>query len=180
VVPLGFSVTKAEEFIRSKGDWIIKHLSAVPEKRKGLIYRGRRMEPVYKNEGITFREKESDKNLEINDDIMSQFNNWMYFVAKNYIPSRTVEFANKYKFRFNRIRVKKLRSRWGSCSSRGNLSFNYKLMQFPDEVIDYVIIHELCHTKEMNHSQRFWQLVAEIIPNYKELKTILRNGTIGN
>lgn len=178
VVPPGFPINKAEEFIRMKADWILKHLNSAPPKKEGLIYRGKSMEPVYKNEGVTFREKTSEKKFKIDGDLEYLFNNWLYLIAQNYLPFRTAELADKYKFRFNRISIKQLRSRWGSCSSRGNLSFNYKLMQFPDEVIDYVIIHELCHLREMNHSPRFWRLVGNIIPNYKSLKTELRKGTV--
>jgi predicted metal-dependent hydrolase len=83
---------------------------------------------------------------------------------------RTQQLAELYGFKFNKVSVKKLKSRWGSCSSKNNLSFNYKLMHFNTKVIDYVIVHELCHLIEMNHSKNFWLLVQKIIPDYKVCK----------
>lgn len=95
------------------------------------------------------------------------YNNWLREEAQNYIPKRVRELSNKYNFQFNSIYIKDMRSRWGSCSSKKNLSFNLKLMYFNYDVIDYVIIHELCHLKQMDHSKKFWKLVEGIIPNYK-------------
>lgn len=63
---------------------------------------------------------------------------------------------------------------WGSCSKKGNLNFNWRLIQLPPELADYVIVHELCHLKELNHSQRFWDLVGQAIPDYKERRQALR------
>ncbi|HEY6906360.1 MAG TPA: M48 family metallopeptidase, partial [Ignavibacteriaceae bacterium] len=68
--------------------------------------------------------------------------------------------------------------RWGSCSASGNISLNYKLMKYRKELIDYVIIHELCHLKEMNHSKKFWKLVEGLVTEYKSLKRELKSGPI--
>ena len=67
-----------------------------------------------------------------------------------------------------RIRIKNQKSRWGSCSAKGNLNFNWKIIMAPEEVLDYLVVHELCHLKYMNHSKEFWSLVASILPNYRE------------
>jgi predicted metal-dependent hydrolase len=74
-----------------------------------------------------------------------------------------------------KISVRDQKSRWGSCSSRGNLNFNYRLSLLPRELADYIIVHELCHLQEMNHSRNFWQLVAQTQPNYKQLKKALKS-----
>ncbi|MBU0727650.1 M48 family metallopeptidase, partial [Patescibacteria group bacterium] len=66
-------------------------------------------------------------------------------------------------------------SRWGSCSDRKNLNFNWKLIMAPIEIIDYVVVHEMCHLKQMNHSSKFWNLVAEKMPDYKELRKWLKD-----
>jgi len=75
--------------------------------------------------------------------------------------------ASKYGFKFNEIRVRDTRSRWGSCSGRKNLNFSWRLCLAPQDVMDYVIIHELAHTKVANHSPEFWSIVSSIIPDYK-------------
>lgn len=69
---------------------------------------------------------------------------------------------------FARVSIKDLRTRWGSCSSQNNLNFHYKLVFLPPELADYVIVHELCHLREMNHSHRFWALVRQAVPDYRK------------
>jgi len=75
-----------------------------------------------------------------------------------------------YNFKINRISIKNTKSRWGSCSKKGNLNFSYKIALLSKDLADYVIVHELCHLGEFNHSKRFWKLVSLTIPNYLELK----------
>lgn len=82
-----------------------------------------------------------------------------------------------YNFSFNEIHIKNQKTIWGSCSRRGNLNFNYKIALIRDELADYIIAHELCHLKEFNHSENFWKLVAQTIPDHKELRKELK--TIG-
>ncbi|NCA94384.1 MAG: M48 family peptidase, partial [Sphingobacteriia bacterium] len=81
-------------------------------------------------------------------------------------------------FEFKKISIRSQRTRWGSCSQAGNLNFNYKLIYLPDKIIDYVIVHELCHLDEFNHSRRFWFLVSEIIPDYRILRRELKEITL--
>ena len=94
--------------------------------------------------------------------------------AAQYIPPRVAMYAERVGVSYGRITIRHQRTRWGSCSTKGNLNFNCLLMLTPPEVIDYVIVHELCHRKEMNHSARFWALVAAVLPNYAEQKRWLR------
>lgn len=89
-------------------------------------------------------------------------------------------YNSHYNFPFTRVTVRNQKSRWGSCSSKGTLSFNVHLVTLPEILQDYVIIHELCHLKEMNHGSDFWALVAECMPEYKKCRRALRNRTIGN
>ncbi|GIM45096.1 hypothetical protein DNHGIG_06450 [Collibacillus ludicampi] len=104
--------------------------------------------------------------------------NWYRMEAKRVITERVYELAVREGLTFNRIFIKGQKTRWGSCSTLGNLNFNWRLMMCPPEVIDYIIIHELCHLNEMNHSQRFWNLVALRCPNYKECELWLKqNGS---
>ena len=98
--------------------------------------------------------------------------------AKAYIPERVEYLAAKYGFEYEKIRITSACTRWGSCSSRKTLSFSCRLMQYRRECIDYVIIHELCHLREMNHSKRFWKDVEAIMPEYKKWERILKSWEI--
>lgn len=79
-----------------------------------------------------------------------------------------------YNFSFNRVCVKNHKSRWGSCSKKGNLNFNYKIIHLPVELAEYIVVHELCHLRELNHSPRFWALVARAVPDYKKRRHQLK------
>lgn len=94
--------------------------------------------------------------------------------ALAYIPKRVAYFAGLMHVDYGRITIRNQRTRWGSCSSKGNLNFNCLLMCAPPEVIDYIVVHELCHRKQMNHSKAFWQEVAAVLPDYKMQEKWLR------
>ena len=86
--------------------------------------------------------------------------------AKKIFPERTAYFAKRMGVTYNRITIREQKTRWGSCSSAGNLNFNWKLLLMPPELLDYVVVHELAHRKEMNHSPRFWAIVEKELPDY--------------
>lgn len=94
--------------------------------------------------------------------------------AKAYILERVEYFAKKYGFHYEKIRISQACTRWGSCSSRKTLSFSCRLMLYREECIDYVIIHELCHLRHMNHSKDFWNEVKNIMPEYKKWEKVLK------
>ncbi len=95
--------------------------------------------------------------------------------AKKVIPPRVAERAKQIGVTYGRIAIRKQKSLWGSCSAKGNLNFNCLLMLCPEDVLDYVIVHELCHRKELNHSPRFWAEVERILPDYKQRLKWLKN-----
>ncbi len=94
--------------------------------------------------------------------------------ARSMVTSRVHHFNQHYHFTVNRIAIKYTRRMWGSCSLKGNLNFNYALVHVPAHLVDYVVVHELCHLREHNHSPRFWALVAETLPHYRALRSELR------
>lgn len=87
---------------------------------------------------------------------------------------RLAVFAPRYGVRFGRVSIRNQRTRWGSCSRSGNLSFNYRIIHLPEQLRDYVIVHELCHLVRFDHSEGFWRLVAETFPEYRRLRKELR------
>lgn len=99
---------------------------------------------------------------------------WLIKKANGYLPKRTLDLSNKTGLKFKKVLVKDTKSRWGSCSSKGTISLNWRLVMAPSQVIDYVIIHELAHTLQMNHSKEFWKIVEKYQPDWKENRTWLR------
>jgi predicted metal-dependent hydrolase len=90
------------------------------------------------------------------------------------ILERIEHFNTQYRFAYNNVTIKNTTSRWGSCSEHKNLNFSYKLLFLPEHLRDYIVVHELCHLKHLNHSPAFWALVAQALPNYNTLRKELR------
>jgi predicted metal-dependent hydrolase len=99
-------------------------------------------------------------------------------LATRELPARVGELARLHQIQFKRVSVRNQRSRWGSCSRRGTISLNWRLMQTPAFVTDYIILHELAHVKEMNHSKRFWSEVARLCPDFDRAEKWLKERRI--
>jgi len=99
---------------------------------------------------------------------------WLVKKAEEYLPKRLMELAQKLGVRYKKVQVRDVRSRWGSCSSKGTISLNWRLIMAPIDVIDYVLIHELAHIVHPNHSKYFWRYVATFCPDYKLHRSWLR------
>ena len=136
------------KFVDSKKAWIEKHIKIIQERN----------------------EQQADT-VKFTDEEIKEF----AAKALEYIPQRVSYFALKMGITYGRITIRNQVSRWGSCSAKGNLNFNCLLMLTPTEVIDYVVVHELCHIKEMNHSPKFWNEVEKILPNYKTARKWLKD-----
>jgi predicted metal-dependent hydrolase len=185
IIPKRYSIKDGERFIQDKIDWVKKYhekLIDLPGKKEFYLFG----EKIYVEQSFNFFLKkhklksrknvlmiESPENTKITKGELYHF--YLRKKAKEYFPERTKYLSGKSGLNFNTINIRGQKTRWGSCSSKGNLSFNYRLLQFRKEVIDYVIIHELCHTIELNHSVKFWRLVEKFCPDYKVLKRELKH-----
>lgn len=99
-------------------------------------------------------------------------------IARKLVHKKLAQWNAVYNFEYKNVSIRNQRTRWGSCSSRKNLSFNFKIVYLPEELQDYLIVHELCHLQEMNHGKKFWDLVGQTIPEYRTLRVKLRTGDI--
>jgi predicted metal-dependent hydrolase len=168
----------AKEFVRNNIGWIERKFDLFILQKNKYYYLGKNINlikkyhPDIKKFNYIFNDNiliaEASEFEDISDEEI--FNGWLKERALSYIPKKVKDFSEIYGFEYNSVRIKNLTSRWGSCSNKKNLTFNLKLMYFDTDVIDYVIVHELCHLQEMNHSKKFWNLVEKIIPDYQEQK----------
>ncbi|PIP76686.1 MAG: hypothetical protein COW85_12840 [Ignavibacteria bacterium CG22_combo_CG10-13_8_21_14_all_37_15] len=181
VIPHRISFAEGEKFLTGKLDWVGKHFHLLQSEKKYYLF----------GKKITLR-LEQDLFLEkyrviIQDDVLVfrvpqknifsselLYEKYLKHVAKKYLIERASELSVKFGFSVKRFSVRGQKTRWGSCSRRGNVSLNYNLLKFRKEVIDYVIVHELCHLRQLNHSKKFWNEVAQILPHYKSLKKELK------
>ena len=115
------------------------------------------------------------KSLDIQQKIRFAIEETLRKEAKDYLPKRVKELAEKNSFRFKKVSVRNSKTRWGSCSYENNINLNLHLMRLPNHLIDYVILHELVHTKIKNHSKDFWNLLDVVTRNAKKLDKELKN-----
>lgn len=146
-VPEWISHRQLDAFLCEKKDWILTTWQSIPEP------------PV-----LSIREQNQIAALE------KRYKR----AAHEYIPARVAYFHQFTGGSYDKVTIRDQKTRWGSCSSSGTLSFNYRLMLAPPQILDYVVVHELCHLKHMNHSPAFWQAVADVLPDYKERKQWLK------
>lgn len=176
VLPLGYSERDGVRFLKAKKYWVKRKLSSIDFYNKKFRYLGEEiiLKKNIDGEGQKFSPLLVNKSSIISEEAYkitsSIYDDWLFENAENYLIPRVFELAEKYGFSFKKVAVKRMKTRWGSCSSKRRLSFNYKLMYFNAKTIDYVIIHELCHLNEMNHSKKFWNTVESFVPDYKTLR----------
>lgn len=149
--PINMSTAEIGRFVDQHTGWIEKNIKKIEERKKALSD----IEPLTDDEIRELAKK-----------------------ASEIIPERVAFYAQKIGVSYGRITIRNQRSKWGSCSSKGNLNFNCLLMLTPPEVIDSVVVHELCHRKEMNHSVRFYAEIMRVFPEYKKWDSWLKeNGS---
>jgi predicted metal-dependent hydrolase len=192
IVPHSYKIGQIPELLESKERWIssnlarcshFQSLSAKKELMSGdkVPYLGRDLELVkQENRGGVGSVTLEGNMLAVSPEL---FNNgilelaleqWYRTEAAKMINDRADKLSSRMRISYKRIVIRGQKTRWGSCSRKKNLSFNWKLIMAPEPVIDYVIIHELTHLKEMNHSKRFWELVTQYCPRWREYKKWLK------
>lgn len=185
-VPRGGSMAQAYEFLHSRQDWVAKQWRKMREQNPQTLRWGPGSRVYFRGEDEILREdwigsqrmiimgEERMMGPDEDEDWRPYVESYMRFLAGLEFPTRTRELAGSVGLSVNRVTVRNQRSRWGSCSSRSNIALNWRLIQAPQSVLDYVIYHELAHIVEMNHSSRFWNLVRKFCPDYEILRTWLK------
>lgn len=145
VAPSRVPLAHIERFIVKKADWILRTTLRMSKFKKPILGRGGRKEYLaYKDTAFALAH------------------------------SRLEHFNQTYGFAIGAISIRNQKTRWGSCSKRGNLNFNYKIALLPAHLCDYIIVHELCHLGEFNHKEKFWALMEQSLPNYTQLRAELK------
>lgn len=148
--PQNYPNEKIYEFVNSKRKWIIKHQKNVCEFND--IY----FDVINKKKGLIFN-KIVDYSVDFKDRLID--------ISNEYLPKRLQELAEKFSFTYNAVKIKNYKSRWGACDKKNNIYLNYKLVMLDKDLIDYVLIHELCHTKFFSHSIDFHSLLKSFFKN---------------
>ncbi len=198
-VPRTLSFIAAEKIVFKKQDWIKTHLSKIEKIEEKFTVFDESINFKTRNHILQFEPREVDLiRVKISKNIINviypedeDIRNIKYQVvirkaieeawrieAKQFIPDRVKQLAEIHSFRYNSIYIKNIKSRWGSCSHQDNLNFTLHLMRLPDYLIDYVILHELCHTVHKNHGKEFWALLNKVSGDAKALRKEMRNWEI--
>ncbi len=186
--PLCMPTPEIENFVRQKTRWINKHLqrqslfqasTPVLETGATLMWFGQPMTLTFKTAPTPAVETSSSEltiGLPLNNADMRKtvLEGWYNQQTLEYVKTRLPFYAERVQVEPRGIKVRFYKSRWGSCWRNGDLQFNGILAMAPREVIDYVIVHELCHMRVFNHSPEYWRLVADVMPDYARLRDWLR------
>jgi predicted metal-dependent hydrolase len=197
--PYFLSYKFALNVVEKKRSWILNHLPKIEEyNNKRTIFnedndfntRYRKL-VIGKNTGsdiktnitseiinITYPEIIEVNNSDLQKIIRATIIKVLRKEAKEFLPEQTLFLAGKLNFKFNKVFIKNNKTLWGSCSGKNNINLNLHLLRLPDHLIDYVIIHELCHTVQKNHGKQFWKLMDSILGDSKKISKELRNYSI--
>ena len=187
VYPVGLDAPAPEALLRQKRDWILAALERLNKNAKNMPAREYKDGEEFLLRGLPYRLKllksPSQHSIEVTPagatlevrhppsagraHIRAAIEGFYRRLAKSCLPRRLDELAATHGFEYETVRVKNQKTRWGSCSAKRNINLNLRLMMAPDEAIDYVIIHELCHLRELNHNPAFWALVETCCPDYR-------------
>jgi len=136
-----------EQFVEAKAEWILEHVAKAKSRPLSLLRGGTRADYT----------RLKTKALEL-------------------VESRLNYFNKFYQLSWKKVAIRNQKTRWGSCTSTGTLSFNYRIVHLLPEQADYIVVHELCHLAQMNHSGKFWHLVEKTVPNHRQIRAKIRHG----
>lgn len=190
--PLGFKAHRLKEIAYEYQDWILRSIRKVPYKNSFDFVSGGTVPFLGINYPMSLLEDESMKNVQFKlideqfevrfhplknsyEDFVEGLKKFYKYNAIKIIDPIFDEWTHKTKLYPEEITYRFNKSRWGSCSVENNISINYKLLQFEKKCIEYVVLHELCHIQEKNHSKRFWELVSFYMEDYKQVEKKLRS-----
>lgn len=146
-LPRGMSLENLENFLRQKADWILRKINLARKKKPSML-----LPKASRREYLARKEE-----------------------ARVLVDNKIDYFRSIYNLCPARISIRNQKTRWGSCSRKGNLNFNYRIIHLPEKYQDYVVVHELCHLQEFNHLKSFWDLVGKTIPEHKKIRKEIRN-----
>jgi predicted metal-dependent hydrolase len=192
-VPTGFTFEYARNFLQEHKDWVLKHLQAQQARAKKLLpkqyiagekflYRGRNYplvieevpappyQAAFKGSRIVANIPSGLSSQEQSLLIKKQIKKWYLGQAEKLLPELLDYYSKSLAIPYQKLKIKDQKTRWGSCSNKGNINLNWRIIMAPNQVTAYVIIHELAHLKFMNHSKEFWRIVEEYLPDYKKWK----------
>lgn len=144
--PRRLALGDIENYILQKSEWVLAKLKIFKSRAKDNIFSGTSAKDYAQLKEVA---------LKLAQKKVAQFNQW-------------------YDLSYRRISIRNQKTRWGSCSRVGNLNYNYKIALLPEKLADYIIVHEMCHLKEFNHSRRFWEAVAQTLPDFKQRRKEIR------
>ncbi len=181
-VPRGGTLLAARQFAERQTGWLETQLQKLEHKPRvqrewlvgsEILFRGEKLPLLCPAPGLLQLGTESIKTGEASD-FRPVVQKYLYRLAARELPPRLLELARQHLVSVTRVSVRNQRSRWGSCSRTGTISLNWRLIQAPAYVSDYVILHELMHRRQLNHSPRFWQEVAAVCPAYAQAELWLK------
>lgn len=194
-MPWYFPYYKAQDFAKTHLEWIKANLVKMQDYKKKIIVFDENTEFSTKKHRLFIEKKDIKKSIssikdgkitvkfpfmedisksENQEKIRKAITEAFRVEAKEYLPQRLEFWAQRFGLKYKDLAIKNMTSRWGSCSGHNNINLNLHLIRLPEELIDYVLLHELAHTKEKNHSQKFWNYLQQMLPNAKELNKKLK------
>jgi predicted metal-dependent hydrolase len=198
VVPAGFDPDRISALVDAKRDWIARAVERLEERRGFLAAKPRLVLPdqvllraIGEGWSTEYRQtsarsvtavERSGKRLLVYGDVSDEraaraaVRRWVARKTREHLEPWLLSLARENDFMIKEVHIKSQRTRWASCSATGTISLNLRLMFLPSHLVHYVLLHELTHTREMNHSRRFWAQVADVVPNFEAADQELREG----